>query len=92
MPYHLPRLSSGIDQNPKPRLNALGFGDLFGREQHFCAEARRFFIKGVEGIKMLSGDDQDVNRGRRIYVLENYDFLIFEDYIRRQFMSGDLAK
>jgi len=73
-------------------LDSLGFGHLLRGQEHLGADLGSFFIEGVKGIKMLFGNDQEMNGSLRVDVPKNYQVLIFKKDFRRQLPSYNLAK
>jgi hypothetical protein len=70
----------------------LGFGHPLRGQEHLGANLGSFFIEGVKRIKMLFGNDQEMNRGFRVDVLKNCQDLIFKKDFRRQLSGYNLAK
>jgi hypothetical protein len=78
---HLPRLPAAVDRDAVAVLDSIQFGHLLGSEKHLRPDLGGFFIKGVEGIKVPLGNNQEMNGRFRVNVFDHCEIFIFMDDI-----------
>ena len=86
-------ISGRVENDPVPFfIDPQVPGDLAGPEQDMPENVLFFFWNVIEGCKMFLGNNQDVDRGLRIDVIEGDNTIVFEYQLGRNLIVNDLAK
>jgi hypothetical protein len=67
-------------------------GDLFCGKNHLGNHSGMVAIQMVDGLDMLLGNYEDMDRRGRVDVLESHNFGVFIDYFRRGRLICDFAE
>jgi len=72
--------------------DALGAGEVPGREEHAAQKVAMVIGSGVQGRNVLAGNHENMDRRLRIDVAKGHQVVVFMDDGRRDLASRDLAE
>lgn len=90
--HRLAPLGPGADDDPIAFSEPLLMGDCGGCVQQPAQQSFVSWLSMGQGGQMLLGNDEDVNRGARIDVVEGEDLIVFPDLFRGYGPGDDLAE
>jgi hypothetical protein len=89
----LSRISGRVEDDAvSPVLDSLFSGDLPRFEQDVSDEVFFLFGDVIQGREMFLGNEQDMNGGLRVYVVESKDRVVFINGFCRDLLVYDFAK
>jgi hypothetical protein len=91
--YGLTRMRTRVENQAVSALIHLEYlRHPFTHQNQFSDQFSVAFREGIDGINVLFGNDQDVDRSDRFRILENHDFLILGIDLGRMSVARNLAK
>ena len=86
-------LFTGVEDDAEAVLvETHDLGDFLDGEEHLAGDIGIVRRQGRDALDMLLRDDQDVDRGDRVDVLEGEEIIVFPNFGARDFPGNDLAE